>query len=271
MNQPFGAMPSPFELANKNKSATVTMSLRIKQTTKDFFEQQAKIIADSEANEGDKEKLSKTSASSLMNNLLDGYAESYTQRVAEAPITTVLKPYLENMAKKILVMDNESLIFRAFRPGKASILNFWEFENYSGVAQLLVDFKMISKKEHDENLHSNTNYPVIQTDNRDIWVCCVGTNGDGMDAEFEMNVDDESDYYRYIISVVPEKWPTVIATVDSYVRKIQEMTGEKDEDFSFSTERLKELVDVINSTDDKEELVNKLIKFFVSYAEQVYE
>lgn len=266
MDQPFGAMPSPFELANKNKSTTVTMSLRIKQTTKDFFEQQAKIIADSEASEGDKEKSSKTSASSLMNNLLDSYAESYTQQAAEAPITTVLKPYLENMAKKILKMDDESLIFRAFRDGHEAIQTIWSSQGYNNITKMLNDFTALVEEYKDYSPYNGPLYPIVQSKTRDMEIGAVENDKKSYFLE-----DGDDEYYRYIVNVPAKKWPTVIAVVDAYVRKMQELTHENDEIFSFSAEKFKELVGLVDSTDDKEELIKKLVKFFVNYAEQIYE
>ncbi len=274
MKNPFEAMPSPFELANKGKSATVTMSLRIKQTTKDFFDKQAKMIADgeeAESNKEDKDKSGKTSASSLINTLLDWYAESYTQQVAKTPISTVLRPYLVKMAEKSAAMDDESLIYRAFRPGRKMIAELLPTIGYDSVADVVTDYKNTVDK-YDRGIKTDyyPDYPV------QIGTCCLEifcekeiASGNSAEYYFELDLGDERE--THLMRVVPEKWPIVAAMTDNYIRKIEELTGENDDDFHFSTEKFKEMTDIVNSAEDKKELAEKLARFFADYAEQVYE
>lgn len=268
MKEPFGAMPSPFELANKGKSATVTMSLRIKQTTKNFFDQQAKMIADgeeAESSKDDKEKSGKTSASSLINTLLDWYAESYMQQAAKMPVSTALRPYLEKMAEKVAVMDDESLIYRAFRSGREAAMKA-TLNDTDPVHVVCVWRDAVSGGDYSEYEDVALCYPLMQS-GLDLNICMIPADAKNQKAYFTSIQDN----WRYEVCVEKAKWPIVVAMADSYVRKVKELTNQSEDEFSFSIDKFEDMVSVINSSDNKKELVMNLAKFFADYAEQVYE
>lgn len=268
MKDPFEAMPSPFELADKGKSATVTMSLRIKQTTKDFFDEQAKAIADNEeveSNKDNKDKSGKTSASSLINTLLDWYVESYTQQVAKTPVSTVLRPYLETMAEKMAAMDDESLIYRAFRSGREAAMEDALIDtDPKHIVRTWRD--AVTGEHYSEYRDVLLSYPLMQS-SLDLNIATIPIDTKDKRAYFA-NVADN---WRYEVGVEMVKWPIVAAMADNYVRKVKELTGQSEDEFSFSTEKFRELVNVVNSTNDRKELAMNLAKFFADYAEQVYE
>ena len=262
------AMPSPFELANENKNSTVTMSLRIKRTTKDFFEEQARLLSndsDSEASEDSKEKGSKTTASFLMNSVLDKYAKFYIQQAEKKPVTTVLRPYLEKMAAKVATMDGESLIHRMFRPGREATMKA-TFTDTDPAHIIRTWRDTIDGEQNSEYEDAELRYPLMQS-SLDLDISALPAASKEQDA----SITSVQDNWRYEISMGLAKWPIVAAMADSYARKIQELTGQTDEEFTFSADKFQEMVSVINSTDDKKELATKLAEFFASYAEEIYE
>ena len=99
-------LPSPAVLAKKQKESLKNVSLRLKQDTYDIFDVMAK-------EEG-------TSASAMMINLLDFYAENYRKERSpdsENLSVKMMESYLDKAVDNLLKLDDETRIIRLENTG----------------------------------------------------------------------------------------------------------------------------------------------------------
>lgn len=272
-------LPTIAELANKTKASTTQVCLRVKDSTKEFFEQQAKTYSGS--SESDSGSPNKVSANSLMTTLLDSYVEGYaTQHANFQNLVNEMRTYLRHQARLSMRSSDDQLLYRIYRPGfkdgKSNPDYQFCLEDYDNITQLCNRYNRQRQGEWEDGyLHSQICYELHDDIGTEIH--CVAPSDH--DAEYYSEIDDN--YHCQIAYVSIRKWLMVVSMVDAYVRKVKSLMS--DERAGLTADALQKLVELINDTDldprpsqstpehcSQSELAFKLAEFLTNYMEQVY-
>lgn len=258
MNKDFGALPTVEDLAERTKAATVTMSLRVKETTKKFFEWQAQRLQGGAIEGGEEKRLT---ASALMNGLLDDYAENYETRTRGAGADRSIEMMwqaLQKMARTVARADDEALLRRVMRNPNSGELrdNLMEITNYYDDADAAYEsFEIMKRGEDFEGAELR-----YMLDDGDIIVCDPSGSG-----EEGAKYDDSLDWQ--VVTLSPEKWIVVVAMTDCFVRKLHGLCPECSA--SLSVNVMRKLARLAAETDDRVELAKKVAGFYADYTEQL--
>lgn len=258
MNKGFGTLPTVEVLAERTKATTVAMSLRVKETTKKFFERQAQRLQDG-ATEGGEEK--RLTASALMNGLLDDYAENYETWTRGAEIDhsiDLMRRALQKMATTVARADDETLLRRVMRNPNSEELrdNLMDIlDYYMDMEAVYESFGILKRGEDFEGTELR-----YLLDDGDIIACDPGGAG-----EKGATYDDDTDWQVVMLS--PEKWIVVTAMTDCFVRKLHRLCPECSA--ALSSSMMQKLAELAAETDDREELAKKLAEFYADYTEQI--
>jgi len=253
-------MPTVESLMERSKPMTVTMSLRVKETTKDFFEQQAKRLSLGK-DEGDKA----VTASTLVNALLDSYVENYGAIAQEEQSNSErMRNRLRKTAGIVTRMDDETLLRRVLRHSDSGDLRdnlmdiddaYWVWNNEEGP---YVDFAKMKRGEAVDD----PGMLRYLFDNADMLTC------DADDAGEKGARCMEDDLWQKIV-LTPEKWIVVVTMTDSFVRNLHRLCPECEA--SLSPSMIQKLTELAAETDDRAELATKLAEFYGDYTEGLNE
>lgn len=264
MNNP--VLPTIAELANKTKVSTSQVCLRIKDSTKEFFERQAATYASTDSESSSTNKIS---ANSLMTTLLDSYAENYTlQHTNMQHSVEEMRKYLHHQAHLISRSTDDRLLYRIFKPGFKDGYGDTEFqfclEDYNNINELCDRYHHLEQGVQDEGYINDNIYYEVNGGTR-VEIHCVSP--DIAEATYAPSDKDEPYMYYGIVGVPISKWLICIAMIDAYIKKVKELTS--DTNAGFSIDAMQELVTLINQT-SREDLAFKLADFLVDYMEQAY-
>ncbi len=240
-------LPSPAEMARTINEKTLPVSLRINEKTQAFFDSQATIYG--------------VSGNVMMSLLLDRYVD-YQDNVAaksEELNFAILRKHLERCAKIVKKTDNPTLLQNLFNEGDSlAAMN----ANPEDIESILQDYAVAC----DGN-------PEHRSLDLRVWT---------VDAEFHCIEDDHNrpaylstDYademqgYYYDLYIGPQKWPIVVYLAKAYEFKVQQLFPGADELQTYRRATLgkqfyKELIGVINFTDDRAELARKIASAYLA-------
>lgn len=259
MKEMFNRLPTIDELAERGKGTTVTMSLRVKESTRAFFEEQARRVQGSMAGEGEEKRMT---ASALINSLLDSYAESYAflkQDVQERRVIEKMRRSLENMVGVIRRADDDTLLRRVMQdPGSEDLRdNLMDMSDiYSMPEDACADFALAKRGKAADGARALR----YLFDNADMIACNVGLAG----SKGARCV--EEDQWK-TVALRPDKWIVVVAMTDCFVRKLHRWCP--DLEASLGLSMMQKLAELAAETDDREELAKKLAEFYTDYTEQL--
>lgn len=259
MEKRFNRLPTIDELAERGKGTTVTMSLRVKESTRAFFDEQARRVQGGVAGEGEEKRIT---ASALINSLLDSYAENYaflTRDVQEQRAMEKMRRSLENMVGVIRRVDDETLLRRVMRDSESEDLrdNLVDMlDVYCVPEEACADFTLVKQGGAVEGAEALR----YLFDDADMIVCSARLAGPkGAKCV-------EEDRWR-TVALRPDKWIVVVAMTDCFVRKLHRLCP--DSEASLGVSMMQKLAELAAETDDREELAKKLAEFYTDYTEQL--
>ena len=223
-------IPSPKDLAQKE--ATRTLSIRVKEKTMLAFERYAQQY--------------NVTASSLINNVLDAYIANQDSDIEndKAISRKVMTQYLEKLAGRIGKCNDKDLCI--------TLANNTDYSNIDE----------ISATEYAQQVES-----VKEGGNWDATLSVF--MGDSLSTEFECWDEDKS--YRFdddpdlnIIAIPAQKYAIVANMILGYVVKNEHLyNGSRKQMIDLET--INELINIINTTDDRTELAKKIGKTLANY------
>lgn len=229
-------LPTPQELAKKARDITVPLSLRVKENTLAVLDGLA--------------EASGIKTGSLINSLLDTYAENYRNGYAQ---TLPIRNYLEKTALKFANLGNESLIIkvannRRWEEGAGVLCETWDGD--FDVKDALYEYE---KGAEDGSLY----YAINSGLSYDI-VCSHKSKKVDLKNHRDVGAIGE-------MCVPKEKWPLVVAMVDAYINRLEKMGQLPNTLFDYGS--IEKMVEIINATNDRREIALELAKLFADYLE----
>lgn len=278
MNNMFSGLPTPTELANMSKVKTVTMSLRIKETTKAFFDEQAATFSSdgseastdealAETGEESKAPKARVTSSSLMNNLLDRYAESFSDQSPAEVAMRNLRSYLTGLAPKLAQTDDATLIKRIYRD------NFYDEFLFAYGPENVIAENVVSAMAlavtPDCEVAKDVDRVYVTAEYCDSYSEIVlSDSANNAYIEYPQDATDGKPIFNLIIP--RDKAVLVMALVDAYNRKFT--TYIKDSEIVRpSIPVTKKLIDAVNTHDNHTQMALAIANILADYAEQIYE
>lgn len=268
MNQPPMAIPAPQELIKKlNKEDPVMLSLRVKPSTKQFFEE----LANSDKG---------LSTNTLINELLESYADyySHSRSTVKTPVSVIMREYLYAVAERIQDGDDESLITYVYNHKRMVFLsNGASLAEYIDTVAILDEIK--ANPSSPNSLSALAVIKPLDTDdstdlptdtNQILEFICTNHLPKGKKASYtpddmEAKPGDDPYYEFRDIGVTPEYWAVVVTMGNAYLNKLAEIQPTIRAVTNTRFNRL--LVDVINDAKNREDLAKLLAEAFAKFLE----
>lgn len=261
-----------------SKVKTVTMSLRIKETTKAFFDEQAATFSSdgseastdealAETGEESKAPKARVTSSSLMNNLLDRYAESFSDQSPAEVAMRNLRSYLTGLAPKLAQTDDATLIKRIYRD------NFYDEFLFAYGPENVIAENVVSAMAlavtPDCEVAKDVDRVYVTAEYCDSYSEIVlSDSANNAYIEYPQDATDGKPIFNLIIP--RDKAVLVMALVDAYNRKFT--TYIKDSEIVRpSIPVTKKLIDAVNTHDNHTQMALAIANILADYAEQIYE
>lgn len=240
-------LPSPATVARILNEKTIPVSLRVNEKTQAFFDSQAATY--------------NVSGNVMMSLLLDRYVD-YQENVAsrsEDLNLAILRKHLERCVKIVKKADNFTLLRTVLDEGDGSAAMSITPDEVNAVLQDYVAACDGSPDRKDLDLH-------VWTVDADFH--CI--EGDPNHSAFiDSGYAEETHCYFYDLFISPRKWPVVIYLAKAYEYKIQQLFPGDNEQQTYARATMgkqfyRDLIDIINSTDDRAELAQKVASAYLA-------